>query len=54
MSVEADYVYSRGRDEKFIQENVNISYTNASGIGINNPYTQPRRCCRTRSSGSWR
>ena len=26
MSVEADYVYSRGRDEKFIQENVNISY----------------------------
>ena len=39
MSVEADYVYSRGRDEKFIQENVNISYTNASGIGVNNPYT---------------
>ena len=39
MSVEADYVYSRGRDEKFIQENVNLSFTNASGIGINNPYT---------------
>jgi hypothetical protein len=39
MSVEADYVYSRGRDEKFIQENVNLSWTNASGIGINNPYT---------------
>jgi hypothetical protein len=39
MSVEADYVYSRGRDEKFIQENVNISFSNASGIGINNPYT---------------
>jgi hypothetical protein len=39
MSVEADYVYSRGRDEKFIQENVNISFTNASGIGINNPYS---------------
>jgi hypothetical protein len=39
MSVEADYVYSRGSDEKFIQENVNISFTNASGIGINNPYT---------------
>ncbi len=42
MSVEADYVYSRGRDEKFIQDNVNLSFTNASGIGINNPYTQPR------------
>ena len=42
MAVEADYVYSRGRDEKFIQENVNLSFTNASGIGINNPYTQPR------------
>jgi hypothetical protein len=39
MSVEADYVYSRGRDEKFIQDNVNISYTNASGIGLNNPYS---------------
>jgi len=39
MAVEADYVYARGRDEKFIQENVNLSWTNASGIGINNPYT---------------
>ena len=39
MSVEADYIYSRGRDEKFIQDNVNLSFTNASGIGINNPYT---------------
>jgi hypothetical protein len=39
MSIEADYVYARGRDEKFIQENVNLSWTNASGIGINNPYT---------------
>ena len=38
MSVEADYVYSRGRDEKFIQENVNLSWSNASGIGLNNPY----------------
>jgi hypothetical protein len=38
MAVEADYIYSRGRDEKFIQENVNLSFTNASGIGINNPY----------------
>ena len=39
MSVEADYVYSRGRDEKFIQDNVNLSFTDASGIGVNNPYT---------------
>jgi hypothetical protein len=39
MAVEADYVYSRGRDEKFIQENVNISFTEASGIGVNNPYS---------------
>jgi hypothetical protein len=39
MSIEADYVYARGRDEKFIQENVNLSWTNASGIGVNNPYT---------------
>lgn len=38
MVVEADYVYARGRDEKFIQENVNLSWTNASGIGVNNPY----------------
>jgi hypothetical protein len=38
MAVEADYVYARGRDEKFIQENVNLSWTNASGIGVNNPY----------------
>ncbi|MSO82908.1 MAG: TonB-dependent receptor [Acidobacteria bacterium] len=39
MAVEADYVYSRGRDEKFIQDNVNLSFTNASGIGVNNPYS---------------
>ena len=39
IAVEADYVYSRGRDEKFIQENVNLSFTTASGIGINNPYS---------------
>jgi hypothetical protein len=39
MVVEADYVYSRGGDEKFIQDNVNLSFTNASGIGINNPYS---------------
>jgi hypothetical protein len=39
MVVEADYVYSRGRDEKFIQENVNLSFTEASGLGVNNPYT---------------
>ena len=26
------------RDEKFIQDNVNLSFTNASGIGINNTY----------------
>ena len=38
MVVEADYVYSRGADEKFIQDNVNLSFSNASGIGINNPY----------------
>src|SRR4030095_3733332 len=38
MSVEADYVYARGRDEKFIQENVNLSWSNASGIGLNNHY----------------
>jgi hypothetical protein len=37
--VEADYVYSRGRDEKFIQENVNLSFTDVSGVGLNNPYT---------------
>ena len=29
---------ARGRDEKFIQENVNLSWSNASGIGLNNPY----------------
>ena len=38
MVVEADYVYARGRNEKFIQENVNLSWTNASGIGVNNAY----------------
>jgi len=37
MSVEADYVYSRGRDEKFIQENVNLSFNPSTGV--NNPYT---------------
>jgi hypothetical protein len=31
MAVEADYVYSRGRDEKFIQENVNIAFNPATG-----------------------
>ncbi len=39
IAVEADYVYSRGSDEKFIQDNVNLSFTNASGIGVNNPYS---------------
>jgi carboxypeptidase family protein/TonB-dependent receptor-like protein len=37
-SIEADYVYARGRDEKFIQENVNLSFTDATGVGVNNPY----------------
>ena len=37
IAVEADYVYSRGRDEKFIQENVNIAFNPATGI--NYPYT---------------
>jgi len=40
MSVEADYVYNRGRDEKFIQENVNISFVEATGV--NNPYSTAR------------
>ena len=39
MVVEADYVYARGGDEKFIQENVNLSWNDASGIGTNNPYS---------------
>ncbi|MSO30241.1 MAG: TonB-dependent receptor [Acidobacteria bacterium] len=43
MVVEADYVYARGRDEKFIQENVNIAYTNAGGIGVNIPYSNANR-----------
>jgi hypothetical protein len=37
MVVEADYVYARGRDEKFIQENVNIAFDQATGINL--PYT---------------
>jgi hypothetical protein len=37
MALEADYVYSRGRDEKFIQENVNIAFNPATGINF--PYT---------------
>ena len=43
MVVEADYVYARGRDEKFIQENVNLAWTNASGIGVNVPYSNANR-----------
>jgi hypothetical protein len=37
MSVEADYVYSRGRDEKFIQENVNIAFNPQTGVNF--PYS---------------
>ena len=37
MAVEADYVYSRGRNEKFIQENVNIAFNPATGV--NYPYS---------------
>jgi hypothetical protein len=36
MSVEADYVYTRGRDEKTIQDNVNITFNPATGINL--PY----------------
>jgi hypothetical protein len=38
MVVEADYVYSRGRDEKFIQENVNIAFNPATGVNL--PYSR--------------
>jgi hypothetical protein len=41
MAVEADYVYSRGRDEKFIQENVNIAFDPATGV--NYPYPDRSR-----------
>jgi hypothetical protein len=37
MAFEADYVYSRGRDEKFIQENVNIAFNPATGVNF--PYS---------------
>ena len=37
MVVEADYVYARGRDEKFIQENVNIAFNPVTGINL--PYS---------------
>jgi len=37
MAIEADYVYARGRDEKFIQENVNIAFNPATGV--NSPYS---------------
>jgi len=35
MSFEADYVYSKGRDEKDVVENINLSYNPATGA--NNP-----------------
>ncbi|MGE3843575.1 MAG: TonB-dependent receptor, partial [Vicinamibacterales bacterium] len=41
MAFEADYVYSRGRDEKFIQENVNIAFNPATGV--NYPYNNANR-----------
>ena len=41
MAVEADYVYARGRDEKFIQENVNIAFDQATGLNI--PYNNANR-----------
>jgi hypothetical protein len=37
MAFEADYVYSRGKDEKFIQENVNIAFNPATGLNF--PYS---------------
>ena len=36
MAVEADYVYSRGRNEKWIQGNVNVDFNPATGV--NTPY----------------
>jgi hypothetical protein len=41
MAFEADYVYARGRDEKFIQENVNIAFNPATGVNI--PYNNANR-----------
>ena len=37
MAVEADYVYSQGRNEKDTIDNVNLSYSEATGVNL--PYT---------------
>jgi hypothetical protein len=37
MAVEADYVYSQGRTEKDTIDNVNLSYSAATGANL--PYT---------------
>jgi hypothetical protein len=39
MAVEADYVYRRGRDEKFVQPNANLAFNPATGA--NYPYSNP-------------
>ena len=37
ISVEADYVFSKGRDEKDVVENINLSFNPATGV--NNPFS---------------
>ena len=34
MSVESDYVYTRGRDEKVLQDNANITFNPATGAPV--------------------
>ena len=42
MAVEADYVYTRGRDEKVLQDNANITFNPATGV----PYPFSNRATR--------
>ena len=47
MSIESDYVYTRGRDEKVLQDNANITFNPATGA----PYPFSNRA--TRAYPEW-
>ena len=52
MAVEADYVYSQGRDEKDVVDNINLTFNPATGA--NYPFIESRAPAVSRTGASSR